>query len=199
MSGDLGEKIKELRTSKKMTLKDLSEKTDLSIGYLSQLERGLTSVAIASLESIANALDVDLNYFFAPPVKNNGRIIRSYEREVSLIENSRFIYYNLTNHKECKKFSATLITVLPGEEIEEVSTYSHEGEEFVYVLEGILTVFIENQRYELYPGDCWHINSMVPHNWNNYTNKIVKLLSIHSPMVFSAPEDSRHLSINKKD
>ena len=48
MIDDIGKKIKKLRTNKKLTLKELSERTNLSIGFLSQLERGLTTVAIDS-------------------------------------------------------------------------------------------------------------------------------------------------------
>lgn len=64
MIDDIGKKIKKLRTNKKLTLKELSEKTNLSIGFLSQLERGLTTVAIDSLTKIAKELDVSLTYFF---------------------------------------------------------------------------------------------------------------------------------------
>ena len=50
-----------------MTLKELSEKTKLSIGFLSQMERGITAVATDSLSEIAEALGVDLSYFFTNP------------------------------------------------------------------------------------------------------------------------------------
>ncbi len=69
MIDDIGKKIKKLRTNKKLTLKELSEKTNLSIGFLSQLERGLTTVAIDSLTKIAKELDVSLTYFFQAPKK----------------------------------------------------------------------------------------------------------------------------------
>ncbi len=65
MIDDIGKKIKKLRTNKKLTLKELSERTNLSIGFLSQLERGLTTVAIDSLTKIAKELDVNLTYFFS--------------------------------------------------------------------------------------------------------------------------------------
>lgn len=183
MEKDLGIKIKELRTSQKLTLKELSEKTNLSIGYISQLERGLTSVAISSLKSISEALGVDLSYFFLSFKQSNKRILRSYEQEVSLIENSRFIYYNLANDKECNDFTPVLITVLPNQVKEDVTPYSHPGEEFIYVLEGVLTVFIDNEKHDLYPGDSVHISSTTPHNWCNHTSKVVKILSINSPKV----------------
>ena len=63
-STPIGLQIKTIRTRNNMTLKQLSEQTDLSIGFLSQLERGMSSVAIDSLEKIAEALDVPLTSFF---------------------------------------------------------------------------------------------------------------------------------------
>lgn len=188
MDQEIGEKLKGLRTSKKMTLKELSEKTNLSIGYLSQLERGLTSVAISSLENIAFALEVDLSYFFEPPTTNENRITRSFEQKLSIVENSRFIYHNLGNDGETKNMSPFMITILPNYTNEEVIPYSHEGEEFTYVLEGVLTVFLENQRFELYPGDSMHINSTLNHNWDNYTSKLVKIICTYSPKMFDIKE-----------
>ena len=78
MTNDIGVKIKQLRNMKKLTLKELSAKTDLSIGFLSQVERGVTSLAIASLENIAAALDVDLSYFFSLQRKEKKMVLRSF-------------------------------------------------------------------------------------------------------------------------
>ncbi|WP_102401685.1 helix-turn-helix domain-containing protein [Haloimpatiens massiliensis] len=184
MAIDIGGKIKELRVSKNLTLKELSEKVQLSIGFLSQLERGLTNVAVDSLEKIAEALEVDLSYFFSIPKSNNKSILRSYEQEIFQVVNSQFINYHLTNDLENKVMVPRLVQILPSNTEEDVTNYNHEGEEFVYVLEGILTLYLDNEKYELYPGDSIHINSTTPHNWANYTNKLVKLLAVNTPNHF---------------
>jgi transcriptional regulator with XRE-family HTH domain len=62
MNKAIGEKVKSLRLEKKLTLKELSELSDFSTGFLSQLERGLTSVAVDTLSTIAQILGVNLNY-----------------------------------------------------------------------------------------------------------------------------------------
>ena len=67
----IGLRIKNLRTEKKYTLKYLSENTGLSIGFLSQLERGMTSIAIDSLDKISKVLDVELSSFFTTNIKPN--------------------------------------------------------------------------------------------------------------------------------
>lgn len=181
MSKDIGMKIKALRQSKDMTLKVLSESSGLSIGFLSQLERGLTSVAIDSLEDIAKALDVELGYFITKQKVKNSVLMKSYEREVSQVISSKIIYYHLSQNLENKLMLPKLVTVLPEEMTEEVAEYGHEGEEFIYVLEGILTLFVDHVEYTLHPEDCAHFNSSSPHNWVNNTNRNVKMLVVNTP------------------
>lgn len=178
---DIGRKIKELRNDKKMTLKELSEKSGLSVGFLSQLERGLTTIAVDSLENIAQILGVQLLYFFDVPCKTNKKILRSYERQILSIQEGGFISYSLCPDLGDKSFIPKLIEVLPHKNEEQVALYKHSGEEFIYVLEGILTMYIENDVYELYPGDSVHMDSDIVHNWQNNTNKLVKILAVNSP------------------
>ncbi|RKD25479.1 transcriptional regulator, XRE family with cupin sensor [Caminicella sporogenes DSM 14501] len=181
----IGKKIKQLRTNKKLTLKDLSNMTNLSTGFLSQLERGLTTIAIDSLEKIAKALEVNLSYFFDfHGKKNKSHIIRSYEQTVFQVKSDQFIQYHLSNDIENAQILPRLIEILPMTIEENINEYQHEGEEFIYVLEGILTLFINHQRYDLYPGDSAYFHSTYPHNWVNYTNKLVKIITVHTPNPF---------------
>lgn len=179
MNKIIGSKIKELRTSKKMTLKEMSEKTNLSTGFLSQLERGLTSIATDSLLNIAEALDVELSYFLLSTSKRRERYIqKSYEKEIYKIDNGLYINYILSNNIDDKKIIPRLIEILPSDSKENLMTYNHSGEEFIYVLEGIVTIFINDEKHSLYPGDSAHFKSNVMHNYTNYTNKICKILQV---------------------
>ncbi len=184
MKDDVGKKIKDLRNSKNLTLKELSAETNLSIGFLSQLERGLTTVAIDSLVKIAKALQVNLSYFLEEKTSTTIPVLKEFEKEVFQVVNNQFIHYHLTNDSKNKNLLPRLIKILPTKSEEQVTAYPHEGEEFVYVLEGILTLVIDNQRFELYPGDSAHYESTIVHNWANYTNKTVKILTVHTPNVF---------------
>ena len=179
MNASVGERIKEKRLANKMTLKDIAEATGLSIGYLSQLERGLTSVANDTLNKIADALKTDSEYFFERPQCHGKQIIKSYEREILRVQGNSIIEYNLTNLLGSGIMRPRQVEILPQKEVEQAEEYSHEGEEFVYVLEGILTLTINGQVSELYPGDCAHYISTINHNWSNQTNRTVKLLSIN--------------------
>lgn len=178
---NIGMEIKKLRTEKGITLKALSEKSELSVGFLSQLERGLTTIAVDSLEKLATILDVHLTHFFDNPVKKKELVLRSYEQEIMDSVEGGFIKYSLSANLENKLLVPRLIEILPQKKDEEIVSYTHEGEEFVYVLEGILTVYLNGTRHEVYPGDSVHMDSTIAHNWANYTNKTVKLIAINTP------------------
>lgn len=183
----IGLKIKELRTQKKFTLKHLSEQTNLSTGFLSQLERGMTSVAIDSLSKIAKALEVDLLDFFDFNNDNDTTAItRSYEKKGTAI-NDEVIQYSLNKNPSSYEMLPMIQEIMPciENEHEDIELYVHEGEEFIHVLEGILTLNLDGYEYNLYPGDSAHIKSILPHNWMNKTSRVVKILTVNTPNPFN--------------
>lgn len=185
-SDTIGEKIKTIRTSQNLTLKQLSEMTGLSTGFLSQLERGLSSVAVDSLELIAEALNVKLSVFFDNcQEKNEEPVMYSFSQRYD--QTAAKIFQAVLNH-DISSFQMLprLTQLMPqaNQEEEELEMYSHKGEEFIYVLEGTVTLFLDSQRYTLNPGDSVQFSSDKAHNWMNSTNKIVKLLTVNIPSPF---------------
>lgn len=177
---NIGELVKKLRKDHGYTLKDLSTKLNLSVGFLSQFERGVTTIAVEHLVKIATLFDVSINYFFSETTEPEETIIRSYNQQVLRIINDN-IYKSLSPHPQDKQMMPKLVEMLPAMTNEHVATYPHEGEEFIYVLAGILTLVINGSEQQLYPGDSAHYPSSQPHNWANYTNIVVKFLAIHTP------------------
>ena len=190
VSGSIGERVKELRLEKKMTIKQLSEETGLSIGYLSQFERGLSAIAVDSLETVAKALDVSLSTLFTR-IETDGEEqekLNPVMHGVELMpqEVGHQIFQSILSHNQ-NEFSMLprLYTLLPfAEETEMPELHGHKGEEFIYVLEGVLTLVIEERKYVLYPGDSIHFDSNKLHNWMNRSSKTVKILTINTPNPF---------------
>lgn len=183
ISSNIGLKIKELRNVKKITLKQLSEQSGLSVGFLSQLERGLSTIAIDSLSILSDALGVNISVFFDEMEKREDKpVIRSFEKNLNIISNQMHEYV-LTNESADLDFLPREYVLFPWMNSEDIDSaiYKHEGVEFIHVLEGILTVNLENAVYDLYPGDSITIHSDKPHNWQNRTNKITRILTINSP------------------
>lgn len=181
MEKSIGQKIRELRLQQDLTLKELGRLTRLSVGYLSQLERGLTDISTDLLARVAQSLGVDRAYFFLETYQRSPSILRSYERGLFRLDPSHSVQYQLSAGAGDKALFPRLIELMPLNSNEELLPYGHEGEEFVHVLEGTLTLFIEQERHELFPGDSAHYASAQPHNWANYTAKLTRILVVSLP------------------
>ncbi|MGB6127819.1 MAG: XRE family transcriptional regulator [Psychrilyobacter sp.] len=182
MNKTVGNRIKKLRTKRKMTLKELSFLSDLSVGFLSQLERGMSSVAIDDLEKLSRIFDVDMSFFFTHATNEKSYVMKSYERRVSPIARGNSIQYYLSKVIEDKQLLPRLIELLPGHKSSALEReHEHEGEEFIYVLEGILTLIVDGIKTDLYPEYTAHYLTSSPHNWVNSTNKTVKFITVNTP------------------
>ena len=156
MKQEAGKWLKKLRTERKITLEQLSKKTGLSVGFLSQFERGLTSIAIDTLEKIAAVFNVTLDYFISPKKTQPSVTLKNYALEVSDIISSNIIIRTINNNITDKVLFPRLIEMLP---LPESDT--------------------------LYPGDSAHYLSTEKHNWVNKTNNVVKFLCVSTPNPFA--------------
>lgn len=179
MEPTIGKLMKALRIEKKKTLKQIAEKTGLSISFLSQVERSKSSVTLESLKKISEALDVSPSTFFATGYhQTKGKLRRASSNTTSSLS-SPFVYEDLSGDIAEPLLMPILVTLQPHEEKGE--PFAHKGQEFVYVLSGTLTLLQEDEEYELYPGDSIHMESSTPHNWLNRTGEPVRFLCVNSP------------------
>lgn len=188
----MGARIKALRKEKKYTLKQLAEETGLSIGFLSQLERGMSSIAVDSLAKIAQVLGVGLSMFFTDAqVVSRDPISRSTELHWNA-DGSEIAQAMLSRDLYGFDILPRIFQLMPsaGSEEPEGAIHRHSGEEFIYVLEGVVTVYHGDREYTLYPGDSIQIHSNIPHNWVNRTNRIARLLSVGYPNPFREERNS---------
>ncbi len=177
----LGNNIRKLRLDRGMTLKDLADKTELSTSYLSMVERGLCSIYVSALQRISEALGVSQADLTIAESDTKKGLVRFYERPSIKLEGSTMIYNYLVDDSFIPRlFEPIKVAILPSQNIVHTVPYSHSGEEFVYVLQGILTLKVDNHTYSLSEGESAHFCSSIQHEWLNYTDKIVTILSIHS-------------------
>lgn len=166
--GSIGDTLKSLRKERKMTLKAMSEQTGVSISFLSQVERGKSSVTLESLKKIADALGVNPSVFFAEEHSHDNLAIR---RE-------RFYYKDLSHGVRDASFSPILVTLQPGEN--EGNAFSHGGHEFLFVVEGVLTVEMDGNRTELREQESILFDARKTHYWFNHTENDVRFLVVSS-------------------
>lgn len=191
----IGAKVKILRIGKEMTIKQLSEACGLSVGFLSQFERGISSIAIDSLETIANVLGVPLSELFVEtedkvPTEEPGDPVMHGMELIPSQASAQMYQYILKQPHTDYALLPRLYTLLPPAGEEEVpEMYSHKGEEFLFVLEGTITLYLEDRKYIMYPGDSIHFNSSKKHNWTNKTARIARILTVNSPNPLKKKEE----------
>jgi transcriptional regulator with XRE-family HTH domain len=167
--GALGQQIRSLRQSSSITLAQLAQRTGLSIGHLSQVERGLSTPTIRQLQAISTGLGVRIGWFFQPmPEPDRDRtavLVRAGHRR-----RLRYDGLGMTDHLLTPtldgRLELLLSTIEPGAGSGE-EPYSHEGEEAGLVLEGTLELWIDDEHHLLEQGDSFAFASTRPHRYRN--------------------------------
>lgn len=181
---NLGKKIKKIRNERAFSLRDLASQVDLSASFLSQIEQGKASPSIENLKKIANCLDVKVSYLIEDEeVKKDTVLIRKNERDsIESIDSNTKISL-LTSNDIDKHMEPIYYEIGPkGESGRDY--FSHPGEEFVFVLQGNLEVYINDKRYALEEGDSLYFKSSQKHKFTNQTDEIAKVLWVVTPPTF---------------
>jgi transcriptional regulator with XRE-family HTH domain len=174
-------KIKELRTKRGLTLKELSDKTDLSVSFLSQIERGTTSLAINSLKKIADAFGMNMTYFFETPKKEK-YVVRVNDRKPYEVKGLESQYTRLNGEFPNRSLAPFLIALKPNQK--KNNTFHFPGEEFYYVVKGAVVFTVGDEDYFLREGDTIHFPSELPHFGENPLDQETVLLCCITPVIF---------------
>lgn len=164
----VGSEIRKLRKSKRMSIRQLADKSGLSTGLISQVERNKVVPSINAMLKIVDALDVTMGYFFDKE-KDLSAIVRKDERYTIATNDESRIYELLTPIHD-RKIQFMLITLKGGAKTKG-NAISHEGEECGYVIKGSMVVVIEGKRYILHEGDSIYFDSSKPHIYESYNNE----------------------------
>ena len=177
----LGKKLRKRRRAMDMTLQQVSERVGLSIGFLSQIERGASTPSLSSLCNIAEALGTNVDAFVKAP-RQSGSVSRTGERESFSLGDARRTYELLGAGFADANLHPTLVRRPPGH----VSEIMHnEGEDFVYVLEGCVLLEVNGERHILNKGDSMHFQSHLPHRSATLGSETTLELWVRTQPLFS--------------
>ena len=157
---DIGTKLKELRVLKGLTQEELADRAELSKGFISQLERDLTSPSIATLLDILQCLGTSVGEFFNESPEEQivfGKTDYFEKHDAELKNTIKWIIPNAQKNM----MEPILLTLEAGGE-----TYPdnpHEGEEFGYVLQGNISIHIGNKTYKAKKGESFYFVSDKKH------------------------------------
>jgi transcriptional regulator with XRE-family HTH domain len=179
----VGEKIKIFRESKGLLLKDVADLTGFSTALLSQMENHLVSPSLGTLIKMAKALGVKVGDFLGETQGEPFTIVRKDERKtVSRFASKEgvkygYLYESLGHEKRDRHMEPFIVTLEPAT-VKTSKTSVHEGEEFIFVLEGEMEVILGNHTDVLFPGDSIYYDSTIPHRVQCHQEKITKILAV---------------------
>ena len=186
----IGKKVKMIRENRKLSIEDVSERTNLSAEGIENIEKGRLIPGLTPLIKIARVLGVRLGTFMDDqenlgPVLNRGgseredknqkNITRFSERSNAV--SSDLDFFSLAQNKADRHMDPFLIDIYPASN-EEVKLSSHEGEEFIYVLEGTVEILYGKDRYELNVGDSIYYDSIVAHHVHAADENSAQILGV---------------------
>lgn len=174
-------KLRELRKEKNITLMELSKSTGLSLSFLSQAERGLCDITLMSLGKIANTLDIDLKELFDNNYETKYYCSEKDHKKINT-KHSFLKYTRLSGDFADKKLDTILVTCMPKSPKTEYEL--HDGEEFVYVLEGEATIEVDEVVYKVKKGESIHYPSSLKHTLKNDGNTEMKAIITVTQILF---------------
>jgi quercetin dioxygenase-like cupin family protein/DNA-binding XRE family transcriptional regulator len=184
----IGKKISTLRRLKMFEPEDLALKAGLSEKQLDSIESGTSIPSLGVLIRITRALGIRIGTLLDDTVKEGPSIIRANEYQstssFSTSENENrehLTFFSLAPNKTGRHMEPFIIEIIPNEKSEPAKS-SHEGEEFIYVLEGKVTVYYGNDIFELEKGDSIYLDSVVNHLVTTNINKATILGIVYVPV-----------------
>ena len=176
---DIGAKLKELRILKGLTQEELADRAELSKGFISQLERDLTSPSIATLMDILQCLGTSIGEFFNETPEEQivfGKTDYFEKHDLELKNEIKWIIPNAQKNM----MEPILLTLEPGGETSPDNP--HEGEEFGYVLQGNISIHIGSKTYKAKKGESFYFVSDKKHYLSSKAGAV--LIWVSSPPSF---------------
>lgn len=170
MDQEVGSRLRDLRRSRELSLETVAMWTDLSIGFLSQVERGLSSPSLRVLATLADVLGVGISALFgARPKDDNassGVVTRQVQRAELKLWRTGVSKQLLSPAGTESRLNLFLVHMEPGGSTGD-ELYTHDGEEAGLVLEGEMILTVEAETWSLKTGDSFRFASRRPHRFSN--------------------------------
>ncbi|WP_458319696.1 cupin domain-containing protein [Mycolicibacterium brisbanense] len=174
----VGDRIRQFRTARKMSLRQLADRAGISAGFLSQVERGQVNASVGTLRRLAEALGIVLPDLFTDDEVTDVRILRKAARPA--IEVSELSAKYLLSQKPLRNLEVYAGELAPGSSAGEAYVHG-DAQEILIVTSGSLTLELDGVRYTLDAGDSAEYRTSKPHTVHNTSDTFAELLWIVSP------------------
>ena len=178
----IGHKLKRLRVLNSLTQGELASRTDLSKGFISQIENDSASPSISTLEDILEVLGTSPSEFFCDIDACEKVVYSKSDRVLTFDSNNKFQIELLIPGFGKRKMDPVLVSIKPGEE--SFRDPVHEGEELGFLLKGKIELNLEDKTYSLTTGDCFYFAADKKHSITNRGKQIAQILWVVTPPIF---------------
>jgi DNA-binding transcriptional MerR regulator/quercetin dioxygenase-like cupin family protein len=177
--GAVGLHLRQLRAKRRLSLAQVARAVGISVGFLSALERSQMSGSVGTLRKLARFYKTNILDFF-DVTGASSRQVQPEQRKV--LEAGPGVRMELLAWGNTAVMEPHLFRVAP--EAGSGDSYTHEGEEFLYVLRGELAITLEKKEYRLKKGDSFYFESATPHHWKNPGRAETWVLWVNTPPTF---------------
>lgn len=174
----LGAHLRRLRLKRGESLAMVADAVGISIGFLSNIERSRSGASVGIMRKLAHYYGTNILEFFEP-LDATGPLVRPHDRKI--LEGGPGVHMELLASGQIS-MEPHLFRIEP--EAESGGAYSHEGEEFLYVIRGQLTITLDDQEFKLRAGDSFYFRSHTQHRWFNPGESTTLVLWINTPPTF---------------
>ncbi|ADD67930.1 transcriptional regulator, XRE family [Denitrovibrio acetiphilus DSM 12809] len=160
----IGERVRKIRNERGLTLQDVANFTGFSKALISQIENNIVMPPINTLSKIAKVLNVKMTYFFEEEINQKDYyVVKKDQKKFIFREGVKhgYMYEELAKVKSFDYLDLLLVTIKPDKRDEKL--FSHEGYEYMFVVEGGMSMKMGNDVIDLYAGDSIAFNSKIPH------------------------------------
>lgn len=178
MSVDIGERLRELREARNISMRALATKSGLSANALSMIERGKTSPSVSTLYKLADALGISITAFFGSEAEKK-QVVFLKADERTRVSFTRGVFEGLGGEHFIGRVEPFLLT-LESSANSGPHSMTHTGHEFIFCLRGELEYQVERQIYQLSAGDSLLFAAQLKHRWKNPGKTVVTALIIIS-------------------
>ena len=188
----VGQRLREIRTSRRLSMKSLAQMSGLNINTLSLIENERTSPSVSTLQQLAQSLQVPITEFFETD-HGSRKLVHQKQGKRPRVTFQHSTMEDLAPGMPRFGAEPMLVTLEPGADSGRKQIV-HTGREFVYCLDGHIVYTVDNEKYILEPGDSLIFDAYLPHHWKNIDSTPSRALLVLCPMDERDQPRDRHFA-----
>ncbi|SHG50275.1 helix-turn-helix domain-containing protein [Ornithinibacillus halophilus] len=174
----IGAKIKQARLKSKKTQQQIADQCGISKSLLSKIENGQTASAVATLSKISDALEIPLSWVLDDHPESDLVLQPKAKRQFQVDDDNMGYSYELLAKARFSNVEPTIVHVTPKDMNDRQEPYTHSQDEFIYIIEGSIYLYYDEQKHLMEKGDTAYFKGKNPHLFIPIDNDGAKVLTI---------------------